>query len=282
LNPAQVTEAAALARRQRHIREGLQAILGDGIDHQRAVRASSTALGREVADLRERSRETSPRAQGSANAAADLLGRAAPETMDRANEGLHQGRPGEALQAQRYAADLTEQAARHVEDMAASLRADRPTDTRDNSPGELAAAQAAQREAGQHLSQARIPSHSPTAASQATLAAATAMHKAAQGLRAASQTTHESSLPRGPRLSQNGASPQDSATLSSQSETNDLSRVKAALRTKTGRAWGELPGHLRTEILQMSQGRYRDEYARLIELYFREIAADASSRGAKP
>ena len=54
------------------------------------------------------------------------------------------------------------------------------------------------------------------------------------------------------------------------------------LRTKTGRAWGELPGHLRTEILQMSQGRYLDEYARLIELYFREIAADATTRGAKP
>jgi hypothetical protein len=282
LNPLQVAEAAALARRQRHIRQGLQAILGEGIDPQRALRASSTALGHEVAELRERSHETSSRAQGPAHAAVDLLGRAAPETMDRAIEGLHQGRPGETLQAQRHAADRTEQAARHVEDMAASLRADRPADTRENSPGELAAALAAQREAGQHLSQAGTPSHSPAAASQATLAAATAMRKAAQGLRAASQTTQEFSLPRGPTHSQIGASPQDSRTLSSQSETTDLSRVKAALRTKTGRAWGELPGHLRTEILQMSQGRYRDEYARLIELYFREIAADASTRGAKP
>jgi len=282
LNPAQVTDAAVLARRQRHIREGLQAILGEGIDPQRAVRASSTALGREVAELRERSRETSPRAQGSAHAAADLLGRAAPETMDRATEGLHQGRPGEALQAQRHAADLTEQAARHVEDVAASLRADRSADARDNSPGELAAAQAAQREASQHLSQARTPSQSPTVASQATLAAATAMHKAAQGLRSASQTTHESSFPPGSTHSQNDVSPQDTGTLTTQSETTGLSQLKAALRTKSGRAWGELPGHLRTEILQMSQGRYRDEYARLIELYFREIAADASTQRAKP
>jgi hypothetical protein len=43
-----------------------------------------------------------------------------------------------------------------------------------------------------------------------------------------------------------------------------------------------LPGHLRTEILQMSQGQYRDDYARLIELYFREIATDAADRGARP
>ena len=42
--------------------------------------------------------------------------------------------------------------------------------------------------------------------------------------------------------------------------------------------WGELPGHLRSEILQMSQGRYRDDYARLIQLYFREIAAGAGAR----
>ncbi len=240
-------------------------------------------MGHEVAELRERSRETSPRAQGSANAAADLLGRAAPETMDRATEGLHQGRPGDALQAQRQAADQTEQAARQVEDMAASLRADRPAAARDNSPGELAAAQAAQREAGQHLSQARTLLHAPSVASQATLAASSAMHRAAQGLRAASltPTTQDSSLSRDRSLSRNGVSPQDSGTLS-QSETADLSQLKAALRTKTGRAWGELPGHLRTEILQMSQGRYRDEYARLIELYFREIAADATTRGAKP
>jgi len=47
------------------------------------------------------------------------------------------------------------------------------------------------------------------------------------------------------------------------------------LLRRPGRAWGELPGHLRTEILQMTRGRYRDDYERLIQLYFREIAAGA-------
>ena len=58
----------------------------------------------------------------------------------------------------------------------------------------------------------------------------------------------------------------------------DLTELKEMIRRKTGRAWGELPGHLRTEILQMSQGRYRDDYARLIQLYFREIAAGRDGR----
>jgi hypothetical protein len=57
-----------------------------------------------------------------------------------------------------------------------------------------------------------------------------------------------------------------------------LGEIQDLVRSKTGRKWGELPGHLRTEILQMSQGRYRDDYARLIQLYYREIAAGAAGR----
>ena len=62
-----------------------------------------------------------------------------------------------------------------------------------------------------------------------------------------------------------------------------LAELKEAIKTKTGRNWGELPGHLRSEILQMSQGKYRDDYARLIGLYFREIAAGRDeTKEAKP
>ncbi|MHC5544256.1 hypothetical protein ACYOEI_39010, partial [Singulisphaera rosea] len=57
--------------------------------------------------------------------------------------------------------------------------------------------------------------------------------------------------------------------------TPSLEALKGLVRSKSGRKWGELPGHLRSEILQMSNGRYRDDYSRLIQLYFREIAADA-------
>ena len=69
-------------------------------------------------------------------------------------------------------------------------------------------------------------------------------------------------------------SPNPEGTLAG-AGTPDLAELKATIARKTGRAWGELPGHLRTEILQMAQGRYRDDYARLIQLYFREIATGA-------
>ena len=55
----------------------------------------------------------------------------------------------------------------------------------------------------------------------------------------------------------------------------DLTQLQEAIRNKTGRTWGELPGNLRAELLKQSQSKYRDDYARLIQLYYREIAADA-------
>jgi hypothetical protein len=62
----------------------------------------------------------------------------------------------------------------------------------------------------------------------------------------------------------------------------DLAELQSLVRAQTGRKWGELPGHLRSEILQMTQGRYRDDYARLIRLYFREIAAEPTGAGKQP
>ena len=49
------------------------------------------------------------------------------------------------------------------------------------------------------------------------------------------------------------------------------------LRRSNSRAWGRLPGQLRNEILQMAKSPYREDYAELIRLYFREIAGAASN-----
>ncbi len=276
---ADAAESRELAKRQRHVREELQALLGTAGERQEAMRARSTELGREFASLRDRARELSPRSYDPAHNAADLLGRAAPEVMDRAADALHQGRPAEAQRDQRNAADSVEQAARRAEDLAAALRADRPDAPRDATPSELAGAQRERRAAAASLAETRAAAHAPQSAS----AAAAAMRAAANRLRAASRspranTSRPTPAPaRGPAASAVQSTPIGDVGA-------DFDALKAAVRTKTGRAWGELPGHLRTEILQMSQGRYRDDYARLIELYFREIASDPAARdsGGRP
>jgi hypothetical protein len=280
LDEAQVKAAAELARRQRHIREELQAVLGNRIAEERSLHAAAAKLAREMTALRDQTQEISPRAHGPASAAADLLGRAIPETMDRAIDSLGQARPQEALNAQRQAADFAEQAARQAEDAAAGLRADTPSQPANGNPGELADALSAQAEAARQLAQARNSNDQRSATAGAAQAAATAMHQAADELRAASQPPASANRSPAATASAVSSAGPTSAT-SNQTGTAELKEIQSIIRAKTGRSWGELPNHLRTEILQISQGRYRQEYVRLIELYFRQIAADAPSRGGK-
>jgi hypothetical protein len=39
-----------------------------------------------------------------------------------------------------------------------------------------------------------------------------------------------------------------------------------------GKSWGDLPGELRTKIIQDMKTKYGDDYARIIKLYFEQIA----------
>jgi hypothetical protein len=52
----------------------------------------------------------------------------------------------------------------------------------------------------------------------------------------------------------------------------DLHELESELRKQAFRNWGELPGTLKTEILQSARKTPRSDYARLIKLYFEEIA----------
>lgn len=298
LKPAQVEQARALARRERQLRERLQALLGERVAPQQEIRRESATLGRELTGLRDRARGVSDRAQGPAHEAAQLLGEHAPRAMDQGSDHLAQGQPHPARDHQRRAAELVERGAQQAEDLAAALRADRPADAQQaqgqgqgqgDSPAQLGAAREALQRAQNEINQAREPGQ----AAAAMRAAGQAMRQAAEQLRAAAQ----------PRPGQGeGQAGQDDPSLAANSPAQpgtpkgqtkdphsgpggsaapDLAQLQDMIRSKTGRAWGELPGHLRTEILQMSQSRYRDDYARLIQLYYREIAAGAE-REARP
>jgi hypothetical protein len=290
LNERHAAEARELARRERHIRERLQAVLGERIAPQERLREDAGALGRELADLRDQTRELSPRSHGPAHAAADMLQNHAPQTMNQATESMAQGRVPDAREAQRRSAEVLERAAQQAEDVATALRADRPADAGEPR-GDLASARDAQRAASQQLAQAR----EPRLGAQAAQAASGSMQKAADGLRAAAQPRRggqpgkepgegegERTAQQTPGQGKPGANAAEPHSAPGGTAAADLAELQAMVRSQTGRKWGELPGHLRSEILQMSKGRYRDDYARLIRLYFREIAADAPAQGKQP
>jgi hypothetical protein len=48
--------------------------------------------------------------------------------------------------------------------------------------------------------------------------------------------------------------------------------VAKELERHAGKKWGDLPGELRTRILQDVKAQYGDDYARIIRLYFESLA----------
>jgi len=277
LGPEQAARAADLARRQRLVRERLQSAMADRVAPQQDLRRDALALGRDLAGLRDRAREVNARNQGQAASAADLAGQHAPQAMEKGAEQLAQGKRDQARDSQRQAADFLERAARDAEDLAVGLRAEGPDQA--GAAGAAATAGLGQareslREAARQLAQGQGQGQGQGQDPAAARAASPAMRQAAESLRAAARSP--GSGPPAPPTAEAALDNPDPTSSPAGVAQADLSALQDIVRKKTGRKWGELPGHLRTEILQLSKGRYRDDYARLIQLYFREIAAGAS------
>jgi hypothetical protein len=280
LAPERAGEATALARRQRALRERVQSLLADRIQPQRALRAESAALARRAAAIGQAAAESSPRARNAAAQAENLLDQQAPGAMDQAAAQLGQGQADPARDSQRRAAEALDRAADQAEDLAAAIRADTPPEGAAPPEGaRLGDARQSQRDAARQLARAREQSGATAQAARSMQQAAAALRAAAEAGAAAeanalARAEAEGPPPAGPGdpdAPDEAANPTPESGPAGTAEA-ELARLQEALRARTGRTWGELPGHLRTEILTLAQGRYRDDYARLIQLYFREIA----------
>jgi hypothetical protein len=278
------TRADALRRRQREVSDALRTILAEGADSQHQVRQRATEVAQALEALRDEVRDLSQsgRAQNAAQAAVENLQNRSLPAMDRGASELAQGRLASGREAQRQAADAAEQAARHASDLAAALHADMPADAQGEpaqaqanesegpSRGNLQSARASQAQASADLTKA-VGQGNADQAKAATQSAASAMRSAAQGLRAAAAKG------RGMGKQTAGAGASDPSVNPNPNgvgravglHTGDLDPAQLA---NERRRWGELPGQLRDEMNQTDPGRYRDDYARLIRLYFREIA----------
>jgi hypothetical protein len=309
LNPEHAATARDLVRRERRIRERLQAMVRESALPQKAVRSESLALGRDIAEFQDRLRPLADRAQYPAQAAADHFSVHAPQALEQGIAHLGQGETRPAREDQRRAGALLEQGAQLAADLAATLRSERletgpggtanPADlgSRKNAGQAIGGARDQMRRAAQELEQARDAAR----ASQSIPAARGAMHQAARDLQAAASLADAAagastlgfedagdptSAPADGEALTNAASAAEGTTSDPESGPGakaepDLAKLKALVRQRAGRKWGELPGHLRNEILQMQGGRYRDDYARVIQLYFREIAGAGTTESGE-
>jgi hypothetical protein len=62
----------------------------------------------------------------------------------------------------------------------------------------------------------------------------------------------------------------------------DLTAFGPEMKAYEGKTWGELPGELRTKIVQDMKAKYGDDYAKVIKLYFEQIASTPVRVGQQP
>jgi hypothetical protein len=94
------------------------------------------------------------------------------------------------------------------------------------------------------------------------------MQQAAQSLQQAAQSMQQGQPngqpPKGPTNGQNNDGKGNLPI--------DLSKYGKDAAKYNGKPWGELPGELRTRIIQDMKAAYGDDYARMIKLYFEQLA----------
>jgi hypothetical protein len=104
-------------------------------------------------------------------------------------------------------------------------------------------------------------------------AARSAMAQAALALHRASRALAEvSGSPRTGFPGPPAGAPAVVAAGAAARDAPDLTALGLGPDKLGGKSWGELPGKLRTRIIQDMKDRYGEDYARSIKLYFEQIA----------
>jgi hypothetical protein len=308
-----------LLARQREIAEQVRELARRDAESQSGLQAQAEGLAGELGALRdEMGRQGLSGSQGHAQNAASLMEHQAAPAMGRSVEEMGAGRVSSARDQQRQAADHAENAARQAADLAAALRREaeaaaqaaggvmaeapsgqpgQPSDAEGQGRGEaqgkpqsgVASARQAQARASRDLEAGRAEGAGPEGRASSSTSAAQAMRDAAERLRASAAGASGERMRRQLASGRRPGRPGDASDRTPKSgpgravavSTETLAAADAAA---SRRRWGDLPGELRNEILQMSRSPYREEYARLIQLYFREIGAAAATGdgGAQP
>ena len=263
-------EASQLARRQEEVNRRMQQLAGNA-DAQRAQQESrqqelQRQTGELARDLNQMAQQASrsPPAQQSAQQAANSS-RQAESSMQQAQQQSRQGNPSQSQQAQQQAAQALDRAAQQAAQAAQQMMA------RQGSPQQTPAAQT-----GQALQQAQSQMNQAQnqLAQNRPQSAQSAMQQAAQALQQASQQmANQPPTGKPPPISSGNFG-------SGEGEPADERVLPKDLKKYAGKRWGELPGELRTKIIQDMKAQYGDDYARIIKLYFEQIA-DTKAKNKK-
>jgi hypothetical protein len=254
-------DARDLATRQAALNERLRKLAGNPAVESARQHQRQGELITEADRLAESMRGADVTPDSPLGRAASAAGQAR-ERMEQAMRDTAAGRPERAADARRQAGAMLERASSDAAAAAGSPTGSAAADTDAREAG------AAVRQAGDHMRRADTQLGRPgrtSASSEAMKQAAEALSRAAGAL----GRTLGGGQPDG-RASRSGA-PQsggnDGSSTAPQTEV-----VPAEIAEYLTRPWGELPGDVRSQIIQELAARYGEDYARTIKLYFESLA----------
>jgi hypothetical protein len=266
--PDPVQQARQLAQKQEELNRKLGPLANDAAAQRAQQQPRQQELKRQasqlVQDLSKLGQQMTRSPQGANSAQqASQAAQQSQQAMQQARDQQNQGNQGAARQSQQQAAQAldrsSQQAMRASQQQTASRQQANPTPGTPQPSGQPTgqAVQQAKEQMGQ--AQNKLNQGQPQGAQSAMQQAAQSLQQAAQQLaRQQGQPPTQMGRPGEFGIAEGGRP--------------DPSLFGPDMEKYAGKTWGELPGELRTKIVQDMKAKYGDDYARMIKLYFEQIA----------
>jgi hypothetical protein len=269
-------DAGQLAGRQDQLNRRMAKLARNPDDRMAQQQANQGELAQQAGELAQdlnrmaqepgRSPQTYQAAKG-ASSATDHM-RAAKRLME-------SGASNQAQSAQEQAAAALEQAADQTDQSGQAARAGKPATGQGRGEGEGKNSPRPGQQAGKAVQQAKgnMENAQGQLSQGQNATAQAAMQKAAGALQQAAQAMAKGNAQQPGQPGQPGSSKSSSAAGAAATGVPDLVAVGVDPAKFAGKTWGELPGELRTKIVQDAKAKYGEDYGRMIKMYFEQIAS---------
>lgn len=266
-------KAQDLARQQGDINKKLEELTGNNAAARGQQQARQQQLETQARDVGKRLEELAQQA-GMANGKGSDAGEKAKEAagnaqqagnkMHDARQASQKGQREQAGQSRDQAANAMERASQQAGDAAKQLAGGEKSGS-PQAGDALQKAQGNMQRANQQLGQKQ-----PGEASGA-------MEKAAQQLQQASNQLQQGqqggqNQQGQPNPGEPGSPTNPGGNAGAPGGKLDLRQFSPDVAQHSGKAWGDLPGEIQTKIIQEMKARYGEDYARNIQLYFKQLA----------
>jgi hypothetical protein len=255
----QVKEARRLGQAQRQLRDDVQKAVSvraplsaqqaEQIARQEAVRREAGKLAGELLPLGQQLPQV-PKIMEAFSSEQSARG-----AMKQAQTQSQAGNQIQAQQSRQEAAQSLNRAAQQIEQAVRQMTQAQSAAAQQKTGQALQQAQEQMKQAQNRLNQGQQrPAQAP-------------MRQAAQALQQAAQQLAQQQQPGKPVPDSTSGARGVAA-----GDQPDVRLLGKDMQKYAGKSWGQLPGELRNQILQDMKARYGEDYARIIKLYFEQIA----------